>query len=40
LRAAEIAGVSRTESIDALAAFGVSPFQYEADELQREAGVG
>lgn len=38
-RAAEIAGLSRSEFIDALGRFGVSPFQYEADELVAEAGL-
>lgn len=37
-RAAEIAGLSRSEFIDALGRFGVSPFQYGADELVAEAG--
>ena len=32
-RAAEIAGVSRAEFIDALGKHGVSPFQGTADEL-------
>lgn len=36
-RAAEIAGVSRAEFIDALSRYGVTPFQYEADELIEEA---
>jgi len=36
-RAAEIAGISRSEFIDALGQFGVSPFQYSADELIEEA---
>lgn len=35
-RAAEIAGVSRAEFIDALARFRVSLFQYSADELREE----
>ena len=39
-RAAEIAGVSRTEFLDALARFGVTPFQQTADELLEEAGLG
>jgi predicted HTH domain antitoxin len=39
-RAAEIAGISRAELIDALGRFGVSPFQYDADELLGEAGLG
>jgi predicted HTH domain antitoxin len=36
-RAAEIAGVSRSEFIAALGQFGVSPFQYEAGEIVEEA---
>jgi predicted HTH domain antitoxin len=36
-RAAEIAGVSRAEFIDALARFGVTPFQGSAEELVEEA---
>lgn len=39
-RAAEIAGLSRAEFIDALGRFGVSPFQYTADEIAAEAGDG
>lgn len=35
-RAAEIAGLSRAEFIDALSRFKVSPFQYTADELKEE----
>jgi predicted HTH domain antitoxin len=35
-KAAEIAGVSRAEFLTALARFGVSPFQYEADEIIQE----
>jgi predicted HTH domain antitoxin len=38
-RAAEIAGLSRSEFIEALGRFGVSPFQYGADELLAEAGA-
>jgi predicted HTH domain antitoxin len=38
-RAAEIAGLSRSEFLEALGRFGVSPFQYGADELLAEAGV-
>ena len=34
--AAEIAGVSRAEFLTALARFGVSPFQYDTDEIARE----
>ena len=35
-KAAEIAGVSRAEFLDALSKFKVSPFQYEADEISQE----
>ena len=37
-RAAEIAGLSRAAFVEALARFGVSPFQYSADEIVEEAG--
>lgn len=37
-RAAEVAGLSRAEFIDALNRFGVSPFQVTAEELAAEAG--
>jgi predicted HTH domain antitoxin len=36
-RAAEVAGVSRADFIDALGRFQVSPFQYDADEILAEA---
>lgn len=36
-RAAEVAGVSRAEFIDALSRFKVSPFQSSADEIIAEA---
>jgi predicted HTH domain antitoxin len=36
-RAAEVAGLSRSAFIDALARFGVSPFQYSASEILKEA---
>ncbi len=36
-RAAEIAGLSRRQFIDALSQFGVTPFQYTADEILGEA---
>ena len=36
-RAARVAGLSRAEFLDALGRFGVSPFQYGADELLEEA---
>ncbi|MGH9856119.1 MAG: UPF0175 family protein [Blastocatellia bacterium] len=35
-KAAEVAGLTRAEFIDALARFQVSPFQYTADELMEE----
>jgi len=35
-RAAEIAGLSRAEFLDALGRFRVSPFQYTQDELRTE----
>jgi predicted HTH domain antitoxin len=35
-RAAEIAGLTRADFIDALARYRVSPFQYTADELAEE----
>ncbi len=36
-KAAEIAGLSRAEFLAALARFGVSPFQYSADEILEES---
>ncbi len=36
-RAAEIAGVSRSEFIDALGRYGASPFQQTADEIIQDA---
>lgn len=36
-KAAEIAGLSRSEFLTALGRFGVSPFQVTADELLQEA---
>jgi predicted HTH domain antitoxin len=35
-KAAEIAGLSRSDFLFALAQFGVSPFQYSADEVIEE----
>ena len=35
-KAAEIAGLSRSEFLNALARFGVSPFQCTGDEVVRE----
>ena len=37
-RAAKIAGLSRTEFLAALGQFGVTPFQYTAEEALEEAG--
>ncbi len=39
-RAAEIAGLSRSGFLDSLQRFGVSPFQYDAEEILREAQGG
>ncbi|MBI5652486.1 MAG: UPF0175 family protein [Chloroflexi bacterium] len=39
-KAAEIAGVSRGEFLTALQRFGVSPFQYDADEIVEEVEHG
>ena len=36
-QAAELAGLSRAEFIEALGRFGVSPFQYSAEEAIAEA---
>ncbi|MCC6579864.1 MAG: UPF0175 family protein [Phycisphaeraceae bacterium] len=38
-RAAELAGLSRQQFIDALHRMGVSALQVDADELNREAGL-
>jgi len=35
-KGAEIAGVSRTEFMNALARFDVSPLQYDAEEVVQE----
>ncbi|HEC97691.1 MAG TPA: UPF0175 family protein [Nitrospirae bacterium] len=35
-KAAEIAGLTRTEFIFALSRFNLSPFQYTAEELEEE----
>lgn len=37
-KAAEVAGISRSEFLSALARFGVSPFQYSAEEIVAEVG--
>ncbi len=37
-KAAEVAGVSRAEFIDALGRYRVSPFQYTGEEIARELG--
>jgi predicted HTH domain antitoxin len=39
-RAARIAGLSRAEFLSALGRFGVSPFQYNAEEILEEADRG
>lgn len=39
-KAAEIAGVSRSEFLTALSHFGVTPFQYDADEIAQEVNGG
>jgi predicted HTH domain antitoxin len=39
-RAAEIAGLPRVAFLEALGRFGVSPFQYGADEIIAEAHSG
>lgn len=36
-RAAEIAGISRSEFLQALSRLGTTPFQYDADEIIAEA---
>jgi predicted HTH domain antitoxin len=36
-KAAEVAGLSRSEFIAALGQFGVTPFQYDADEIVEDA---
>ena len=37
-KAAEIAGLTRTQFILSLAKFEVSPFQYASDDIKRELG--
>jgi predicted HTH domain antitoxin len=39
-KAAEIAGLSRAEFLQALGQLGISPFQYSADEVIQEAQRG
>jgi predicted HTH domain antitoxin len=39
-KAAEIAGLSRADFLYALAQFGVSPFQYSAEEVIEEFRAG
>jgi predicted HTH domain antitoxin len=39
-KGAEIAGLSRSEFLTALVRFGVSPFQYDADEIVAEVTDG
>lgn len=36
-KAAEIAGLSRSEFLTALGQFGVTPFQYDADDIIEDA---
>jgi len=36
-RTAGVAGLSRAEFLEALTRFGVTPFEYEADEILEEA---
>jgi predicted HTH domain antitoxin len=38
-KAAEIAGVSRAEFLEALSRFGVSPMQYTAEEITQEVKI-
>jgi predicted HTH domain antitoxin len=38
-RAAALAGMSRSEFLTALSRFGVSPFQEDPEDLDREPGV-
>jgi predicted HTH domain antitoxin len=38
--AAEVAGLSRAKFLTALVRFGVSPFQYDADEIVEETSGG
>src|SRR5262249_12307340 len=38
-QAASVAGLPRAAFLDALGRFGVSPFQYGADEILAEAGL-
>jgi len=39
-KAAEVAGLSRAEFLDALNRYGVTPFQSTADEIRSEVGGG
>ena len=39
-RAAELAGLSRAEFLEALGRYGVTPFQYDADEINAELDRG
>ncbi len=38
-KAAEIAGISRSDFISELSRFKVTPFQYEADEIAQEVNL-
>jgi predicted HTH domain antitoxin len=39
-KASEVAGVSRAEFLAALSRYGVSPFQYSSEDVQREVSDG
>ena len=39
-KAAEVAGVSRADFLAALSRFGVTPFQYDTDEIIQEVSSG
>ncbi|MSP12344.1 MAG: UPF0175 family protein [Chloroflexi bacterium] len=39
-KAAEVAGLSRSDFLAALVRFDVTPFQYDADEIVREVSGG
>lgn len=39
-KAAEVAGISRADFLAALSRFGVTPFQYDANEIIQEVNSG
>ena len=39
-KAAQVAGISRVEFLEALHRYGVTPFQYDADEILAEVNRG